>query len=134
MRVLIIEDEALIAKDLQKKLTSLQPTWEVVAVCESVQKTLDWLQKNAPPALAFMDIQLADGTSFEIFEQIQIDFPVIFTTAYEQYALQAFQVSGIAYLLKPVDEVDLQKAIDKFQKISPAIAPQDLQLQIKKIL
>jgi len=116
MRVIIVEDEALIAKDLRKLLARLQPTWEVLAVLGSIAKTVAWLKDNDAPALAFMDIQLADGASFEIFEQTEINFPVIFTTAYDQYAIRAFQVNSIGYLLKPVDEIELAQAIEKFQK------------------
>lgn len=127
MKVIIVEDEALIAKDLQKNIHSLYPTWEIVAILDSIQKSIAWLQTNEPPALAFMDIQLADGVSFEIFEHIDVQFPVIFTTAYDQYALKAFQVNGIGYLLKPIDSAELAKAIDKFQKT-------DLQTQLKSLL
>lgn len=134
MKIIIIEDEALIAKDLQKNITSLQPTWEVIAVLDSVQKSVQWLTKNAPPALAFMDIQLSDGSSFEIFEQIDIGFPVIFTTAYDQYAIRAFQVNSIGYLLKPVDTVELMQAIEKFYKTQAQTSPIDLQTQIKTLL
>lgn len=133
MRIIIIEDEALIAKDLQKLLARLRPTWEVVAVLDSVAKSVAWLQNNPLPALAFMDIQLADGASFEIFEQINITFPVIFTTAYEQYAIRAFQVNSIGYLLKPIDEVELSQAIDKFQKSASALSAQNLQMLLQDL-
>lgn len=134
MRVIIIEDEALIAKDLQKNIARLQPTWEIVAVLDSVQKSVAWLRQNEAPALAFMDIQLADGASFEIFEQVDISFPVIFATAYDQYAVRAFQVNSIGYLLKPVDEADLAQAIEKFQKLQTALPTQDVQAQLQNLL
>ncbi len=134
MKILIVEDEALIAKDLQKLLARLQPTWEVMAVLSSVAKAVAWIkaQIHDLPALAFMDIQLADGASFEIFEQVEVGFPIIFTTAYDEYAIRAFQVNSIGYLLKPIGEVELAQAIDKFQKMH--LPAQDLQTQLQTFL
>ncbi len=117
MNALIIEDEQLIAKELQFKIAQVAPDVKIVHVLPSVKTSYKWFLENAEPDVLFADIQLSDGVSFEIFERYQIKCPVIFTTAYDEYAIQAFKVNGIDYLLKPVDTDDLKKAIDKARDI-----------------
>ena len=112
MNIIIIEDEKPSARRLQRMLTSLG--YEVSIMLHSVEESIDWFQKNEHPDLIFLDIQLSDGLSFEIFETVTISSAVIFTTAYDEYALQAFKLNSIDYLLKPIDETELNKAIDKF--------------------
>ncbi len=116
MKVVIIEDEPLIAKNLQRMLKQIDTTVEVLTVLDSVSSSVKWLQENEQPDLLFMDIQLADGVSFDIFNKTKIESPVIFTTAYNEYAIRAFKVNSVDYLLKPIDKEQLQLAIEKFKK------------------
>ncbi|HLO80096.1 MAG TPA: LytTR family DNA-binding domain-containing protein [Chitinophagaceae bacterium] len=116
MRILIVEDEMLLAKRLQKLLLALEPNAEIAGITQSVEETVHWLQQNPAPDLVMMDIELADGQSFDIFKQTQLSAPVIFTTAYDEYAIKAFKVNSIDYLLKPIKEDDLKIAINKFRK------------------
>jgi DNA-binding LytR/AlgR family response regulator len=117
MKVLIVEDEPLAAAQLAALLAQLKPQAEIVAVCDTIKSTLKWFGKNSIPDLAFFDIQLGDGLSFEIFKKITLTIPVIFTTAYDQYALQAFKVNSIDYLLKPIDKAELSVALSKFENL-----------------
>ncbi len=117
MKVLIIEDESLIAKNLQRLLCEVAPDVEILAVIDSVSAAVKWLRSNPHPDLLFMDIQLSDGVSFEIFTQVSIDKPIIFTTAYDEYAIKAFKFNSIDYLLKPIDKADLKTALDKFHRL-----------------
>lgn len=114
MKVLIIEDEQPAAHKLIRLLEEVDPQVEIIKVIGSVEKAINWLTVNAAPELIFMDIQLEDGISFEIFENVQIKTPVIFTTAYDEYTLKAFKVNSVDYLLKPVSLSDLKAAIEKF--------------------
>lgn len=116
MKVLIVEDEGIAADRLIQLLGQLDNNIQVIEHLDSVKSTTEWFQSNTSPDLAFFDIQLADGLSFEIFEQVEIHCPIIFTTAYDQYAIEAFKVNSIDYLLKPMMEEDLQRALDKFKK------------------
>src|SRR5512147_2505876 len=102
MKALIIEDEIPASKHLLRILKETRDI-EVIAIIESISKTVDWFESNHSPDLVFMDIHLADGIAFEIFNRIKIDCPVIFTTAYDEYALKAFKVNSIDYLLKPIE-------------------------------
>lgn len=113
IRALIIEDESLIAKQLQQKITSVADDIQVQQILPSLKTAKNWFLNNAEPDLIFMDIQLSDGISFELFDHFQLKCPCIFITAYDEYALRAFKVNGIDYLLKPVDNEELRKAIDK---------------------
>lgn len=115
MNYLIIEDERLSAERLAGMIHRLFPDFVLVKTLDSVKSAVKWLSENEHPALGFFDIQLADGLSFEIFEQIQPQFPVIFTTAFNEYAIKAFKVNSIDYLLKPIDEGELKSSILKFQ-------------------
>ncbi len=116
MRTLIIEDEARAANQLQNLLGTLSFDYELLDVIDSVEESVDWFQKNEEPDLVFMDIQLADGLSFEIFQKVQLQCPIIFTTAFDQYAIRAFKVNSVDYLLKPIQEPDLKMALDKFKR------------------
>lgn len=113
MRVLIIEDEKAAARNLRAMLQNIVPQVDVLAVTDSITESAEWLSANPMPDIIFMDIHLADGSAFEIFEHIKITAPIIFTTAYDEYALKAFKVNSIDYLLKPISESELQQAIDK---------------------
>ena len=117
MRVIIIEDEKPSARRLLRMLDSLNIKAETLL--HSVEEAIDWFQNNKHPDLIFLDIQLSDGLSFEIFEAIDIKSAVIFTTAYDEYALQAFKLNSIDYLLKPIDETDLEKAVAKYKERRP---------------
>jgi len=115
MNYIIIEDERLSAERLAGMVHRLFPDFVLVKTLDSVKSAVKWLSNNEHPHLAFFDIQLADGLSFEIFEQVSIEFPVIFTTAFNEYAIKAFKVNSIDYLLKPIDEDELKSAVRKFQ-------------------
>src|SRR5215831_8866683 len=113
MKALIIEDESLIAKELQNKIEDIAGDINIVEILPSLKTAKKWFMQNAEPDLIFMDIQLCDGVSFELFDLYKLSCPVIFTTAYDEYALRAFKVNGIDYLLKPVDDEELKTAITK---------------------
>lgn len=120
MKVLIIEDEDAAARRLVKLIQEIDADIEVVAQLDSIESTLLWLEQNKLPELIFLDIHLADGSSFELFHYVKIDKPIIFTTAYDQYAIQAFKVNAIDYLLKPIKQAELQQAIDKYKNLRSA--------------
>lgn len=133
MNIIIIEDEKPSARRLQRMLESLDMETEVML--HSVEESIDWFQNNEHPDLIFLDIQLSDGLSFEIFETVDIKSSVIFTTAYDEYALQAFKLNSIDYLLKPIDDEDLKKAISKFKERIPKKQSVNLDFEdIKKLL
>ena len=115
MNVLIIEDEPQAADRLKRMVGVLRPGTHVVAQFDTVKQAVGWLRSNPMPDLLLLDIQLADGLSFEIFDQVKITAPVIFTTAYNEYALKAFKVNSIDYLLKPIDEAELKAAFEKLE-------------------
>lgn len=117
MKILIVEDEELAVKKLQKALTGLDVASEITGITDSIKTTVEWLQENPAPDLILMDIELADGQSFEIFNLVEVKSPVIFTTSYDEYALKAFKVNSVDYLLKPVQKEELKAAIDKFTTI-----------------
>lgn len=116
MKVLIIEDEINAFEYLQTISKKVKPETEVLAHLESVEDAVNWLHQNQHPDLIFLDIQLSDGLSFEIFKHVEVNVPIIFTTAYDQYAIDAFKVNSIDYLLKPIHIDDLRKALDKFDQ------------------
>lgn len=120
MRVLIIEDEAPAFRRLQKILEEVQPDIQIVEVIDSVEESVKWLNNHNAPDLIFMDIQLSDGISFEIFEKVQITRPVIFTTAFDEYMLRAFKVNSIDYLLKPIKIEDLTQSMQKLKAMKTA--------------
>jgi DNA-binding LytR/AlgR family response regulator len=117
MKVLIIEDEELAVKKLQKTLASVDATAEVVGVADSIRSSVNWLQQNPTPDLILMDIELADGQSFEIFDKVEVKSTVIFTTSYDEYALKAFKVNSVDYLLKPIQKEDLHAALEKLKSL-----------------
>ena len=117
MKVLIIEDEILAAEKLAGLLISIDSTIEIIGKLQSVLESINWLHSQPDPDLIFMDIQLDDGICFEIFDAVKINTPVIFTTAYDSYAIRAFQVNSVDYLLKPIEKEPLTKAIEKYRLI-----------------
>ena len=116
MKVLIVEDETAASKNLVKILEEIEPSIIIAGITESVKQTIYWLQENPLPDLILMDIHLSDGSAFNIFNSINVETPVIFITAYDQYAIEAFKVNSIDYILKPVDTCALQFALNKFKK------------------
>ncbi len=133
MNIIIIEDEKPSARRLQRMLKSLNV--EAKTMLHSVEESIAWFQNNAHPDLIFLDIQLSDGLSFEIFEVVDIKSAIIFTTAYDEYALQAFKLNSIDYLLKPIDDDDLAKAVKKYQERTPKQQAVTLDFNdIKKLL
>ena len=117
MKLLIVEDETLAVNRLRKLLVEIDPKIEVIAAVNSIVSTVDWLSKNHLPDLILMDVELADGQCFEIFKRVNVTTPVIFTTSYDQYAIEAFKVNSIDYLLKPVGIDDLRNALNKFSTL-----------------
>lgn len=129
MKVLIVEDEPGVAQNLCDLLEEVEPGIEILSIEESVDETVKWIKEHAKPDLGFFDIRLADGNSFEIFEKINVEFPVIFTTAYDEFALKAFKVNSIDYLLKPIGKKEVRFALEKYRKIyseTNAIDPEKL--------
>ncbi len=114
MRILIIEDEPRAVSQLQRMLKTCNFDFQLLDIIDSVEDSVTWFGNNPSPDLVFMDIQLADGLSFEIFQKIKVEAPIIFTTAFDQYAIQAFKVNSVDYLLKPIQETDLRLALDQF--------------------
>jgi len=117
MNILIVEDEELAVKKLQKTLALVDSACKVVGITDSIQSSVEWLKSNPSPDLILMDIELADGQSFAIFNSVEVKSPVIFTTSYDEYALKAFKVNSIDYLLKPVQKEDLEVALKKFHSL-----------------
>ena len=122
MRIVIVEDEQPAARRLKKMLEELDPEIQILATLDSVESTVRWLQTEEMPDLMFMDIMLADGLSFDIFQQVPVKSPVIFTTSYDEYALQAFKVNSVDYILKPITKEDLERSIQKFQTLKESFA------------
>ena len=120
MKALIIEDEMMAAKALQKLIGEVSPDTVIVDVLESIEESVEWLENNPMPDLMFLDIHLADGSSFAIFERVNVTCPVIFTTAYDEFALKAFEVNSLDYLLKPINREALERALNKFQTLAGA--------------
>lgn len=114
--ILIIEDEKLNADRLKRLIAAIKPQANVIAVLDSVAESLDWFNHSAMPDLVMMDVRLSDGLSFEIFEKITITCPIIFTTAYDEYAVKAFKYNSVDYLLKPVEQEELQVALEKVEQ------------------
>lgn len=133
MRIAIVEDEELLAKELEKSIMSIAPDAEVIGRLTSVKESIAFFEKT-PVDLAFFDIHLQDGQSFNILERIKVSFPIIFTTAYDQYAIKAFRNNGIDYLLKPIDPKELQEAIQKFREAEPKTVNQSLSQKVEKLL
>jgi DNA-binding LytR/AlgR family response regulator len=118
MRVLIVEDETAAYENLKSIIMELDPSTEFLGHTESVVQTVRWFDNNPSPDLIFMDIHLSDGSAFNIFTAITVETPVIFTTAYDEYAINAFKVNSIDYLLKPIEVEEMQQALEKFRKLN----------------
>ncbi|CAN5621810.1 LytTR family DNA-binding domain-containing protein [soil metagenome] len=134
MRILIIEDETLAARRIRKMVEELDPNIQVVAVTDSIESSVLWLKENPHPELILMDIELADGQSFEIFNQVEVKSTVIFTTAYDEYAIRAFRVNSIDYLLKPISADDLKRGIDKFKELRSSVDATPTKLDLDSVL
>lgn len=136
IKAVIIEDEQLIARELANKIAMVADDVEIVEMLPSLKTAKKWFMQNAEPDLLFMDIQLSDGVSFELFEHFKLSCPVIFTTAYDEYAIRAFKVNGIDYLLKPVDDTDLRNAIEKCRNLmnGKTVLPVDMQQLITTLV
>jgi two-component system response regulator LytT len=122
MRILIVEDEELAVKKIRKTLSEVDANANVVGVTDSILATTNWLQTNPSPDLILMDIELSDGQSFEIFNRVPVKSAVVFTTSYDEYALKAFKVNSIDYLLKPIQKEDLQAALNKYRQMKKMYA------------
>lgn len=118
MKFLIIEDETAAAKNLRSILSSITPDAQILDTLDTIVDSVEWFKSNPAPDLVFMDIHLSDGESFKIFDKVAVTSPVIFTTAYDQYALKAFQTNGIDYLLKPLQEKEVQRAVEKWRLLT----------------
>lgn len=118
MNILIIEDEPLVAQDLKNLIAKAEPDATILNIITSVETARDWFDENNLPDLILSDIQLSDGISFEIFETLHVHCPIIFTTAYDEYAIRAFKLNSIDYLLKPVDEAELRAALVKYKSLT----------------
>jgi DNA-binding LytR/AlgR family response regulator len=128
MKIVIIEDEEQAARRIESLIKELMPTAQILDKIDTVKKSVQWFKLNQPPDVVLMDIQLADGISFHIFEQCEIKCPVIFTTAYDEYALKAFKVNSIDYILKPVDKIELENAFKKLKTFSTSGSESKTQL------
>jgi two-component system, LytTR family, response regulator LytT len=118
MKGVIVEDEIIAAQKLERLIKQLAGDIQVVAVLQTVEESIEWFSLHAAPDIVFMDIHLADGSAFSIFEKVQLSCPIIFTTAYDEYALRAFEVNSIDYLLKPITEKSFEHAISKFRSLN----------------
>lgn len=129
MNTLIIEDEEFAAEALEAQILMLRPQIRIVGVLSSIQEAVEWLKANPTPDLIFCDIHLSDGNSFEIFARVRPSCPIIFTTAYDQYAIEAFKVNSIDYLLKPLRRDDLQRALLKYEGLQSTASVELLKVQ-----
>ncbi len=127
-RIVIIEDEEANSDRLQRMILNLRNNYKILAVISSIEKSVDWLLSNDSPDLIFMDIRLLDGNSFEIFNQVELVCPVIFTTAYDEFAIKAFKFNSIDYLLKPIQKDELEFAIKKFEVLESSNSVRTLSL------
>ncbi|GAB3716388.1 LytTR family DNA-binding domain-containing protein [Spirosoma flavus] len=133
MNVLVVEDEELAAEKITDLLTQVDASIRIVGLTASVQASVEWLQNHAAPDLILMDIELADGQSFAIFEQVSVESPVIFTTSYDEYAIRAFKVNSIDYLLKPIKRQDLEASLNKHKKLRSAGADREAKVAIREL-
>lgn len=118
MKILLIEDEPLVAKNLENLVKEIDSSATILNTIGSVKEALEWFKQNPEPSLILSDIQLSDGVSFDIFQEIQPQCPIIFTTAYDEYAIRAFKLNSIDYLLKPIDKDELRSAFEKFKRLN----------------
>jgi two-component system, LytTR family, response regulator LytT len=133
IKTLIIEDEQPAALRLEKLLKSLEPEIEVIAVLDTIETAVRWFQMHSSPDLIMLDIQLGDGVSFEIFSKIKVESHVIFTTAYDEYAIKAFELNSIDYLLKPVSETRLKQSLEKYKKLNASAQTIDIRKLLETI-
>lgn len=129
MKTVIIEDEKAAVRNLTSLLNEVKPEAEIIAILDSINSTIEWFGIHPMPELVFMDIHLADGSAFEIFDHISITCPIIFTTAYDEYALRAFKVNSIDYLLKPIGKEDIEHSFEKLDNLQDAIPENDSRQQ-----
>ncbi|WP_428659959.1 LytR/AlgR family response regulator transcription factor [Runella sp.] len=136
MNILIVEDEELTARKLQRLTPEIEPNAIILGILTSIEESVTWLRANPAPDLILLDIELADGQSFEIFKQVPVQSPVIFTTAYDDFAIKAFKVNSIDYLLKPIKAEELRRALHKLNKFKETFSnnSNDLQHSIRKLL
>ena len=127
MKALIIEDESIAAQALESLIKETDPEVDIIAVLQTIEESVEWFEENQMPDLVFMDIHLADGSSFAIFEKVDISCPIIFTTAYDEYALKAFEVNSIDYLLKPINKGDLERALNKYKSFTASASKSSLE-------
>jgi len=123
MKILIVEDEAAAARRLKKMILEIEPDAQIINELDSVESAVRWFDKNHSPDIIFMDIQLADGTCFDIFKQVEVAAPVVFVTAYDEFAIRAFEVNAIGYLLKPVKQNELEAALKKLKRTKSSSVP-----------
>lgn len=128
IKVLIIEDEQPAAKRLEKMLLEISTDFEIIHRCDSIESGVQFFESGVMPDLVMLDIQLGDGLSFDIFKQVEITCPVIFTTAFDEYAIKAFELNSIDYLLKPINKEKLERSIDKFKKLQQQTVQTDWKL------
>jgi DNA-binding LytR/AlgR family response regulator len=125
MQIVILEDEAKTAADLKETLIQVDRSIEIVKIIDSIEASVDYFQKNGMPDILFSDIQLADGLSFELFKTVNITCPVIFCTAFDEYAIEAFKTQGVDYILKPFDEESIRKSLDKVKQLEQHFTSQN---------
>ena len=116
-KAIIIEDEIIAAESLKQQLSEVAPDYTIVQILQGVEESIEWFEDDHKIDLVFMDIHLSDGIAFEIFNHVRVPYPIIFTTAYDQYAIQAFKVNSVDYLLKPINTEDLKQAIEKLKRL-----------------
>lgn len=134
MKILIVEDEDLAVKKIRKTLADVDAEAEVVGVTDSIKTSVEWLRNNPSPDLILMDVELSDGQSFEIFSRMDVKSPVIFTTSYDEFALKAFKVNSVDYLLKPIQKEDLDKALLKYRQLKTLYAENTAALNVDSIV
>ncbi|MFA7493570.1 MAG: LytTR family DNA-binding domain-containing protein [Proteiniphilum sp.] len=134
MNVVIVEDEFAAALNLERLLKSIDDTINIITVLQNVDESIEWFSTNRLPDVVFMDIHLADGDSFSIFKSVEIRCPIIFITAYDQYALKAFEVNSIDYLLKPINKISLEKSLEKLKNLSLNSNNSDVIAQLMKTI
>ncbi|QMU28570.1 LytR/AlgR family response regulator transcription factor [Adhaeribacter radiodurans] len=135
MRIVIVEDEAIAARRLRKMVETLEPSCTIEATLDSVSATVNWFNSHLAPDLLLLDIELADGQSFDIFKQIEVACPIIFTTSYDEHAIRAFKLNSIDYLLKPIQEKELQQSLQKLKNLQKVFTERKpLTLQIEALL
>ncbi|MDP4292557.1 MAG: LytTR family DNA-binding domain-containing protein [Bacteroidota bacterium] len=134
MNALIIEDEQHAAQRLINLLHETGRKIEILDTLDSIESSIKWLKENPDPDVIFLDIQLADGLSFAIFDQVEVKSPVIFATAYDEYAIKAFEINSIDYLLKPIKQERLEASLEKLEKLRPSLSPDEITAQLQNMI